>query len=74
MATADEEAIEGDRGGLGVEDAKGPISTASVGGEGRGCRVGVFAHHEGGVRRSRESAPGGQGEDEEGEEGGPGPP
>ena len=61
MATAHEEAMEGCRGGFGVEEAKGPVDTVSVGGEGHGRRLGVFAHHEGGVRRSRESAPRGQG-------------
>ena len=57
MVTAGEEAMEGGRGGFGMEEAKGPVGRFSVGGEGRGCRVGVFAHHEGGVRRNRESAP-----------------
>ena len=61
MATADEEAMEGGRGGFGVEEATGPIGAVSVGGEGREPHSGIFAHHEGGVRGSRESAPRGQG-------------
>ena len=73
MATADEEAMEGGRGGFGVEEAKGSVGTASVGGEGRGCRVGVFAQHEGGVRRNRESAPGRQGGERGRRGGGPRP-
>ena len=43
------------------EGATGPVGAVSVGREGSGRRSGVLAHHEGGVRRSRESAPGGQG-------------
>ena len=58
MATADEEAMEGDWGGLEVEDTKGLVGQVSVGGEGHGCCVGIFAHHEGGVRRNRESTGG----------------
>ena len=73
MATADEEAMEGHRGGLEVEAAKGPVGTISVGGEGHGCGVRVFAHHEGGMRWFRESAPGGQGGGGERRGGGPGP-
>ena len=61
MATADEETMEGDRGGFGVEGAAGPVGTVLVGGEGYGRRAGVFAHHEGRVRGRRESALGGQG-------------
>ena len=61
MATGDEEAMEGGRGGFGMEEATGPVGAVSVGREGRGRRSGVFAHHEGGVRGSREGAPGGQG-------------
>ena len=74
MATAEEEALESGRGGLGVEESKGPVGTVSVGGEGHRRCFGVFAHHEGGMRGNRESAPGGQGGGEEGEEAGPGPP
>ena len=59
MATADEEAMEGCRGGLGVEEATGPVGAVSVGGEGHRRRFGIFAHHEGGMRWNRESAPGG---------------
>ena len=61
MAAADEEAMEGGRGGFGVEEAAGTVGAVSVGGEGRGRRSGIFTRHEGGVRGSRESAPGGQG-------------
>ena len=57
MATADEEAMEGCRGSPEVEVAENPVGTISVGGEGHGCGVRVFAHHEGGVHRRRESAP-----------------
>jgi hypothetical protein len=51
----------------------GPVGTVSVGGEGHGRRFGVFAHHEGGVRGSRESAPRGQGGGRERRGGGPRP-
>ena len=70
MATADEEAMEGCRGGFGVDEATGPVGTVSVGGEGHGRRFVFFARHESRVRGSRKRT----GEDEEGEEGGPGPP
>ena len=73
-ATADEETLERRRGGPEVEEAASPVGTVSVGGEGHECCFGIFAHNEGGVRRSRENAPEDRGEDEEGEEGGPGPP
>ena len=58
----------------GVEEAKGPVGTVSVGGEGRGCRVGVFAHHGVGCVGMGRLPPEDRGEDEEGEKGGPGPP
>ena len=75
MATADEEAMEGHREGLEMEAAKGPVSTISVGWESYGCSAGVSAHHEGGMQRFRERVPPeDRGEDEIGEEGGPGPP
>ena len=61
MATADEEAMEGYREGLEVEEATSPVGEVSVGGEGHGHRFGVFMHHVGGVQRYRESAPRGQG-------------
>ena len=61
MATADEEAMGGHRGGLEMGAAKGPVGTISVGGEGHGCGARVFAHHKGGMRWFRESAPGGSG-------------
>ena len=57
MATADEEAMEGRRGGLEVGAAESPVGTISMRGEGHGCGVRVFAHHEGGMRWFRESAP-----------------
>ena len=60
MATADEEVIERGQGGFRVEESKGLVGAVSVGSEGRGCCFGVFAHHESGVRRNRENAPGGQ--------------
>ena len=50
MATADEEAMERNMGGFGVEGAASPIGEVSVGGEGHGRCVRVFAHHEGRVR------------------------
>ena len=53
--------MEGYRGGLEVEAAESPVGTLSVGGEGHGCGSRVSAHHEGGMQRYRESAPGGQG-------------
>ena len=74
MATADEEAMEGRRGGPEVEVADSPVGTISVGGEGHRCGTRVSAHHKSGVRQHRESAPRGYGEEESGEEGGPGPP
>ena len=61
MATANEEAMEGHRGGVGVEEATSPVGQISVGGEGYGCGVRVPAYHEGGMQRPRESAPRGQG-------------
>ena len=73
MATADEEATEGDSGGLEVEETKDHVGQASVGGEGYGRCVGTFAHREGGGRRNRESTPEDVEEDSEGEEGGTGP-
>ena len=73
MATADEEAMEGHRGGFEVEEATSPVGQISVGGEGHGCGSGVPAHHEGGVQRPRESAPRGQGGGGERRGGGPRP-
>ena len=61
MATADKEAMGGDWGGFGGEGAASPVSEVSVGGEGHGRCVRVFAHHEGRVRGKWESATGGQG-------------
>ena len=61
MATADEEAMEGHRGGLEMGATEGPVGTISVGGEGHGRGSRVSAHHEGGVQGFRESAPRGQG-------------
>ena len=49
MATADEEAMEGHRGGLGMGAAKSPVGTLSVGGVGHGGGSRVSAHHEGEV-------------------------
>ena len=40
MATADEEAMEGHRGGLEVEETMSPVGQVSVGGEGHGCGFG----------------------------------
>ena len=57
MATADEEAMEGHRGGLEMGAAKGPVGTLSVGGEGHGGGSRVSTHHEGRVQGFRESAP-----------------
>ena len=57
MATADEEAVEGHRGGLEMEVAQDPVGSVSVGGKGYGCRLGVSAHHEGGMRWHRARAP-----------------
>ena len=59
MATADEEAMEGHRGGLEVGAAKSPVGTISGGGEGHGGGLRVPAHHKSGMRWLRESAPGG---------------
>ena len=73
MATADEEAMEGDRGGFEVEEAASPVGEVSVGGEGHGRRFGVFAHHEGRVRGKWESAPGRYGGGGERRGGGPRP-
>ena len=71
IATADEEAMEGCRGGLKVEEAASPVGEVSVGGEGHGRRTRVSTHHKGGVQRHGESAPGGQGGGREGRGGGP---
>ena len=73
METADEEAMGGYRGGLEVEEAADPVGTVSVGGEGYGRGFGIFAHHEGGMRRNGESAPRGQGGGGEWRGGGPRP-
>ena len=61
MAIADEEAMEGDRGGFEVEQAASPVGEVLVGGEDHGRRVVVPTHHQSGVQRYRESAPRGQG-------------
>ena len=61
MATADEEDMEGGRGGFEVEEAASPVGKVSVGGDGHGRRFRVFTHHESGVQRHREGAPRGQG-------------
>ena len=60
-------------GSPGMEGAKDPVGSVSVGSEGRGCCFGVPAHHEGGVQRPRESAPRGQGGGGERRGGGPRP-
>ena len=73
MATADEEAMEGYRGGPEMEVAKVPVGTVSVGGEGHGCCFGVSTHHKGGMRRLRESTTRGQGGGRERRGGGPRP-
>ena len=73
MATADEEAMEGHRGGLEMGVAQDPVGPIPVVGECHGCRFGVSAHHESGVRGSRESAPRGQGGGRGRREGGPRP-
>ena len=57
MATADEEAMEGHRGDPEMGVAQDPVGSESVGGEGHGGVFGVSAHHEGGMRWPRESAP-----------------
>ena len=64
MATADEEAMEGCRGGLQVGEAKSPFGTVSMGYKSRGLRPGVPAHGEGRVRGHSESAPRGWGEEQ----------
>ena len=61
MATADEEAMEGHRGSLGVEEAADPVGALSVGQEGYGRGAGVFAHYESGMRCSQESISRGDG-------------
>ena len=73
VATADEEAMERDRGGVEVEEAASPVGEVSVGGEGHGRRFRVFTHHESGVQRYWESAPKGQGGGRERRGGGPRP-
>ena len=57
MATADEEAMEGHRGGLEMGVVQDPVGSISVGGEGHGCGFGVSAHHKSGMRWPRESGP-----------------
>ena len=49
MATADEEAMEGYRGGPEVEETTGTVGEVPVGGEGHGRCVRVSTHHESGV-------------------------
>ena len=72
MASADEEAMEGVGEALGRKRPRAPsvrylweVKAADA--------VGVFAHHEGGVRRNRVTAPGGQGGGRGRREGGPRP-
>ena len=55
-------------------EAESSVGKTSVGGEARVCRPGVPTHDEGRVRGLRKSAPEDEGEAEDGEEGGPGPP
>ena len=75
MATADEEAMERDRGGFRVEEATNPVGTVSVGGEGHGRRADFLrTTRVGCVGGAERVPPEDRGEDEEGEEGGPGPP
>jgi hypothetical protein len=74
MATADEEAMEGGRGGFGVEEATGPVGAVSVGGEGRGRRSGILRTTRVGCVGVGRVPPEDRGEDSDGEEGGPGPP
>ena len=57
LATADEEAVEGCRGGPGVGQAESPVGETLVEGEGNGRGFGILAHHEGGVRRHRKHSP-----------------
>ena len=45
LATADEEAMEGYRGGLRVEEAADPVGSLPVRKEGYGRGDGVFAHY-----------------------------
>ena len=73
MASADEEAMEGDRGGFEVEEAASPVGEVFVGGEGHGRRLRVSTHHESGVQRHWESAPRGQEGGRERRGGGPRP-
>ena len=70
LATADEEAMEGHRGGLRVEETADPVGSVFVGKEGYGRGARVFAHDEGGMRGSQESTSRGGGG---GERGGGGP-
>ena len=72
LATADEEAMEGHRGGLRVEEAADPVGAISVGKEGYGPCPGDFAHYGGRMRVSQESTSGGSGGGER-RGGGPGP-
>ena len=61
LATAEEEAMEGHRGGLRVEEAADPVGAISVGREGYGRRARVFAHYEARMRGSQESTSRGSG-------------
>ena len=74
MATADEESMERDRGGFGVEGAASPVSAVSMGGEGHGRCIGILRTTRVGCVGVGRVPPEVRGEDKSGEEGGPGPP
>ena len=74
MATADEEAMERDRGGLEVEEAASPVGEVSVGGEATDAVLEFLRTTRVGCRGTVREPPEDRGEDESGEEGGPGPP
>ena len=74
MATADEEAIERGREGLGVEGAASPVGTVSVGGKATDAVLEFLRTTRMGCVGTGRVPPEDRGEDESEEEGGPDPP
>ena len=74
MAAADEEAMGGGRGGFGVEEATGPVGAVSVAGRAANAVLEFLRTTKVGCVGVGRVPPEDRGEDESGEEGGPGPP
>ena len=74
MATADEEAMERYRGGLEMGVAKSPVGTVSMGGKATDAVLEFLRTTRVGCVGLGRVPPEDRGEEERGEEGGPGPP